>query len=650
MVSLAQFFTAFEPPAGLKPSEWAERYRVLSEAESATPGPWRNDRVPYLVEIMEVLAGPLVEEVILIKSAQVGGSEALRNVLGYWVDQDSGPCLIVFPDENAVKENMRRKIWPMFRSSPRLERRLTQDLSLGAIYCDSMWIRVGYSGSASSLASDPCRYAILDEIDKFSTTAGKGEGPPVQLAEKRLTTYGHRRRIAKISTPTTKDGLITKEWDSCADRRHWHMPCPECGEYQVLDFDRLRWPEQILGDSEGEEDEPRPVWVERVLAEKLVRYECEHCEHGWTTTDKLQVLPRGRWASEGQRLLPDGSLEGHRIAARKVGFHINAMSSPFVSFEEIAAEWIKADGDPRLEHSFHNNVLGQAYEPRQSKVDDDVFRRKAKLAWRPKIVPAHAPLLLATADTQKDHFWYVVRAWCRDFTSYLIDYGKALDFEDLEARTFGARFDIDGFEHIVLRPRYLIIDTQGGTQLEDGQSRTDQVYRWGKQRPESVIMTKGSSQKNPTLPYRRRASKYTPPGETQAYSVEYVEIDSNYYKDILARRINYDESDPDQREAWHVHSEIEQRWYIHQMTGEHKVREDGRIFWKQKHKSRDNHLFDCEALQCFGAQIANVDTMPNDRETVELRKKAELERRNPKKSKRPDVGWLGERPKWGTPN
>jgi phage terminase large subunit GpA-like protein len=42
---------------GLKPdplltvSEWADRYRVLSQRASSEPGRWRTERTPYLREI-----------------------------------------------------------------------------------------------------------------------------------------------------------------------------------------------------------------------------------------------------------------------------------------------------------------------------------------------------------------------------------------------------------------------------------------------------------------------------------------------------------------------------------------------------------------------------------------------------------------------
>src|SRR5687768_11709027 len=95
----AGLLAALYPREQWTPSQWAERApRKLGKDETSEPGDWRNDRTPYLVGIMDAAAEPGVDEVVVVKGAQVGYSEATRNLLGYWVDLDPGPCLIVMPD------------------------------------------------------------------------------------------------------------------------------------------------------------------------------------------------------------------------------------------------------------------------------------------------------------------------------------------------------------------------------------------------------------------------------------------------------------------------------------------------------------------------------------------------------------------------
>lgn len=53
-----------QPPENLTVSEWAEKYRMLDSKTSAMPGPWRNEKTPYLKEIMDEFINYDTEEII----------------------------------------------------------------------------------------------------------------------------------------------------------------------------------------------------------------------------------------------------------------------------------------------------------------------------------------------------------------------------------------------------------------------------------------------------------------------------------------------------------------------------------------------------------------------------------------------------------
>jgi phage terminase large subunit GpA-like protein len=124
---------AFAVGERLTVSQWAKANRVLTEKQSAEPGNWSNDRTPYLVGIMDALSDPQFTDITIMKAAQVGMSEAIRNALGYWIDQDPGPALWVMPDEDSAKEIMAEKLGPLIRETPCLAeaigRRSTPDLA-----------------------------------------------------------------------------------------------------------------------------------------------------------------------------------------------------------------------------------------------------------------------------------------------------------------------------------------------------------------------------------------------------------------------------------------------------------------------------------------------------------------------------------------
>ena len=71
------------PPDDITVSQWAERSRILDDRSSHMPGPWRNDMTPYLTGIMDEFTNWETEKIVFCKPTQVGGTEALNNMLGY---------------------------------------------------------------------------------------------------------------------------------------------------------------------------------------------------------------------------------------------------------------------------------------------------------------------------------------------------------------------------------------------------------------------------------------------------------------------------------------------------------------------------------------------------------------------------------------
>jgi hypothetical protein len=82
------------------------------------------------------------------------------------------------------------------------------------------------------------RFLFLDEIDAYPGDV-EGEGDPIALAEARARTFGWRRKILLVSTPTIA-GLSRIEREYLAtDQRRYFVPCPHCGHRQHLRFERL---------------------------------------------------------------------------------------------------------------------------------------------------------------------------------------------------------------------------------------------------------------------------------------------------------------------------------------------------------------------------------------------------------------------------
>jgi phage terminase large subunit GpA-like protein len=385
------------PDPDLTVSQWADKHRMLSGRASAEPGRYRTARTPYMREIMDALSpSSAVQRVVFMKAAQVGATEAGNCFIGFVIHHAPGPMLAVQPTVELAKRNSRQRIDPLIEESPDLRERVKPARSrdagntmLSKEFAGGILIMTG-ANSAVGLRSTPARYIFLDEVDAYPASADE-EGDPVSLAEARSLTFAHRRKVFLVSTPTIR-GLsrIEREYEA-SDQRRYFVPCPHCGAFQWLKFERLRW------------DKGRPEAAE---------YHCEGCDRPIAEHYKTAMLERGEWRATAVAADPG-----------TVGYHLSALYSPigWLSWERIVRAWEAAQGSDESIRAFKNTILGETWvetgeAPDWSRLYD---RREA---WKPGIVPAGGLFLTAGADVQKDRIEVDVWAWGRGGTSWLVDH------------------------------------------------------------------------------------------------------------------------------------------------------------------------------------------------------------------------------------
>jgi phage terminase large subunit GpA-like protein len=576
-----KFRQAWKLPDRLKPSQWAERHRVLTAAESAEPGAWDNNRTPYLVGIMDAICEPGVEEITFVKPTQVGGSELLRNLLGYWIEEDPGPCLYVMPTEQAVKEAFEERLKPLILNNPSVRRHWSgdpHDLTQTRITLDTMSIYFAWAGSPQSLATRPCRYVLLDEVDKFPAFAGR-EADPISLAVERTATYGHRRRVVKVSTCTTREGLIWRSYEDSGDRRQWEVDCPMCGQSQQLAWQQVRW--------DKDDSIEKKKLADKIDRDKSARFECASCKAQLLNHHKPKMLRTGRWVTVGEK-------------SKKVSFRYTAVGSPWRSFSEAAGQFIRADGDPGATMNFRNSWLAEPFETQISKREPSAIRAKADyaatlgMAGQVRIVPAWAVILLATCDVQKDHCYWQVDAWGYEMKSKRAAVGIAATLDEVFRQVFApdVPFRSDGGGAVMVAN--LIVDSG---------YRKDEVTEFARKDPRRVQLAKGLS------------TYFGPIAELKvekASGVMVWNINTMQSKDALDRLIG----DPDPAK-WQVFAGIGDE-YAMQLSSEHKILDPQtkQMVWKQKTSAAPNHWWDCSAMStavasAMGANMPEAKAQPS---------------------------------------
>ena len=194
---------------------------------------------------MDAISDPSIDTVVVMSSAQVGKTELILNMIGYCVDYDPSPILVMQPTDGMSQAFSKDRLAPMIRDTPVLRNKISDAKSRDS---ENTILHKKFPGghitivgaqSAAGLASRPIRILLCDEVDRYPLSAGT-EGDPIKLAEKRTNTFWNRKKIY-VSTPTIK-GLsrIEQEYND-SSKEVWSIKCPACETYQPYEWERLHF-------------------------------------------------------------------------------------------------------------------------------------------------------------------------------------------------------------------------------------------------------------------------------------------------------------------------------------------------------------------------------------------------------------------------
>lgn len=338
------------------------------------------------------------ETVVMMASAQVGKTEILLNWAGYTIDIRPSPMMLVLPTVGIAEDFSKQRVSGLVADTPTIAAKMggrrgrkASNTILNKEFPGGMLLLRG-ANSAAGLRSTPVGKLAMDEIDGYPRDVD-GEGDPIKLAEARARTFA-RRKFFYCSTPTIKGQSRIEEAYLETDQRKYHVPCPECGHAQTLEWDRLKF-----GKNSSHDD-------------GTAEYECEDCEHRIQESSKEQMLRGGEWVA-----MVDDAPEG------KIGFHINALYSPmgWISWNEIAEEWRACQGNPTRLRVFVNTILGQTWESKGERPDwEKLYLRREE--YERGTVPKGGIILTAGVDVQGDRLEAEVVAWGLNQESWSVDY------------------------------------------------------------------------------------------------------------------------------------------------------------------------------------------------------------------------------------
>lgn len=391
------------PPPKLLVSDWADTYRRLSPEASAEPGQWHTDRAEFQREIMNAVNDASIQDIILKFSAQVGKTEIILNICGYFMDYEPTSIMVIQPTIEMGQTFSKDRLAPMIRDTDVLKAKVkeprTKDSENTILHkkFPGGHITIAGANSPSSLASRPIRILLCDEIDRYPVSAGS-EGDPVKLGEKRTTTFWNRKKI-KVSTPTIAGfSKIDKEF-MLGTQEEWSVQCPCCGRFQPYEFKRILF--------------------------ETVEMKCLYCEESFSERD---------WKSQSHKWIA-----ANPNVKRKRSFHLNELCSPWKHWEEIIEDFRNANDDLKKTGStealkvFVNTSLGETWEEKGDGADDEKLLKQRETYSAE--IPDGVLLITAGVDVQDDRLEVEIAGWARGYESWGI-YKKVINSDPQKEETW----------------------------------------------------------------------------------------------------------------------------------------------------------------------------------------------------------------------
>ncbi|MCK5770921.1 phage terminase large subunit family protein [Algiphilus sp.] len=543
------------PRKKLTLSQWSDAHRWLSGKASSAKGRWRTSRTPYLREIMDCLSeSSPVSRVVMMKSAQVGGTEVGLNWIGYAMHHAPCPMLVVVPTIEV------RERWSIQRLNPLLtETDVLADLvrdrrrdgknrqDIKDFPGDGLLV-LGGANSAASLASMPIKWVLSDEVDRFPWELPK-EGDTIGLIDQRTQNFRRRKHLL-VSTPTVKDASRIEDEYNESDQRHYYMPCPHCGEGITFEWGNLDW--QV--------DPDHPIYM------------CVECGGVIEEHHKEAMLAAGEW-------VPKHPERSHLVR----GYHINGLYAPpglGYTWGELVRQFKSAQNDPPKLQRFINTALGETWEDRSRDVQPRELQNRAE-PYGLREIPGGCLIITAGVDTQDDRLAVQLVGWGRGERCWALDW---LEYPhspgDPATWRWLAEYLNRPLENAWGKRMYV-----EATAVDSGGHYTHEVYGWVRSEPaRRVIAIKGANTPNrPILAGRPSHVDVNHAGKVIKGGVALWQVGSDTAKHTLLNRLMADKEAAPADRMIHFSDQLPEDYYV-QMLG--KVFDADRNKWVQRRGRR----------------------------------------------------------------
>ena len=569
---------ALKPSSEITVSEWAEKYRIMTPFDSPAAGqPFNNDRVPYLRQLMDWFSAPKVRMIVFKAGTQIGKTNAMMNMLGWSMAERPGPIMLALPTSESVERFSATRIDPMVKASPALKNLQLKKWKISEKHYAGGVLYLASAQSSSQLSSSSVEVVFADELKDWPSTLTAGD--PVKYLIDRTKTFPYTKKIVMVSSPSVEGSPIAKYHESCEAQAEYFVPCPHCGEIQVLEFGNLKFGDELFPFDVTDKEDPE-YWIQ---AKKHAYYQCPHCEGKVDDYAKPKMLRAGRWLMADKSEVPED--------ITSIGIRLNSLNSLDLKWGDIAYEFLECRGDRTKFKNFVTGWLAEEWTEDSLGVEAEELKRNI-CELEPVVVPESAVALTAGIDVQRNRMYYSVFAWDKQGTGHMIHYGQLTTYDEVKDLVFNNEYPIKGSTETMGIWR-AAIDTGGNfRQGEDGElfSQTEATYEFIRQHSRGRIFgIKGMGGKAAGMRVKMSMLDKMPSGKAMPGGLALYHLNVDEFKDTLFWRLNQEDGEG---QRIFFHSDTGEDWFKHLSAEKKVVDKNGKWEWK-KVKARNDYLDTC---------------------------------------------------------
>ena len=573
---LSECARLWAPPPKQSLSDWAEEHFILSSEYSASSG--RLQLYRFQRGILDAFTDPHTRGIVVMTATQLIKTLLQQVAIAYVIARAPGPILAAQPTETDAETFSKERLSPMIRDMECLRTRVAPEkrtsksnTTLHKVFPGGSLSLIG-AQTSGNFARRAIRYFFADELDKWPVAVGR-EGDGFSLGVKRTATFRSLAKIIQTCSPTIEGSSQIAAAYADSDQRKFYVPCPRCGEAQVLCWAQVRW------------DPASPA--------ATAHYECAMCAGHWSDVDRWNACERGEWRAG----LP---------FAGTAGFWISELYSPWKRLGDIVADFLAKKDNPVEYQTFVNTTLAETWKQQGEAPDHEKLMARREECYRLGQVPDGVTFLTCGADVQKTWIEGYVWGWSRGKQRWLID----------RWRVEGDPYNPTVWPQVTERLNSMY-RSAGGIDMPivmlaiDSGHATQEVYAWCRQQGSGRVMAVDGRHNGPSLLMTPTQVDVTVRGKKIKHGAKLWPVNVSMAKSELYGQLQMDR--PEEGEPYpagwvHFPSDIDEEFFK-QLTAEqltaHVVKGYRRFEWVKMRER--NEALDCANYARAAACACGID-------------------------------------------